>query len=117
MRDSDQNDAILCRNNGRMDKGKVRAIMERAAEPAALSGSEIWCERAHDSRVKRYMGTAKRKLQLASVRCYRTVATNTLRVINGTPPWHLVAAAAFRFRELSGRKRIESTLVQKLRKN
>jgi len=82
-----------------MDKEKVRAIMERVAPLTVLYGSQIWGVRANDSRVKRHLGAAERKFLLASVRCYRTVATETLRVVNGTPQWHLASAAAARFRE------------------
>jgi len=95
----------LCRNKGRIDKEKVRAIMKRVAAPAVLYGNQIWGERASDSRVIRHLGAAESKFLLASVRCNRTVASETLRVVNGTSPWHLAAAAAFKSRRACEKER------------
>jgi len=106
----------LCRNKCRMDKEKVRAIAERVAARAVLYGSQIWGVRANDSRVKRHLGAAERKFLLASVRCYRTVATETLRVVNGTPPWYLAAAAAAKFRDESVRVRVRDRATEEDRR-
>lgn len=77
----------------------VRGRMAEAVNKLTV----LWWERAKDSRVMRHLGEAERKFLLASIRCYRTVVTETLRVVKGTPPWHLAAAAAFKFRDESKR--------------
>jgi len=73
-------------------------VAERVVQPAALYGAEVWGGRARDSRVIKHLAAAQRKFLLAAARCYRTVATETLRVLTGMPPWHLLAECVWKFR-------------------
>lgn len=90
--------AGLCRNKGKIDKEKIKMVAERVVQPAALYGAEVWGGRARDSRVIKHLAAAQRKFLLAAARCYRTVATETLRVLTGMPPWHLLAECVWKFR-------------------
>lgn len=69
-----------------LDTAVRRHIYSQAIEPMVLYGSEVWGERAKDTRVVRHMEATQRPFLLSICRAYRTTATKSLQVISGIAP-------------------------------
>lgn len=86
-----------------LDQEVRRLIYLQAIEPMILYGSEIWGERATDSRIVRHMEAAQRPFLLSICRAYRTTATKSLQVIAGIVPlWIMLQVRQERTTDLEG---------------
>lgn len=71
----------------------LREIYKGAIRPALLYASEIWGERAGDSRMVRHLAAAQRPFLLGITKAYRTTSNAAIQTLSGCMPLHLEAKA------------------------
>lgn len=89
----------LIRRSMGNDGNTLKEIYMQAVQPAMLYGSEIWGERAKDSRITRHLRAAQRMALLAITKAYRTTPTAALQVICGIPPIEIIAQTKYEIKK------------------